>query len=122
MTFTSKRSPPTMLSHNYKVARGLVDQPSYDSVVLQDASFEPIKYALSRNHKSDSQAFCNSVQTVEQGIHAAAPSAEVFLYSTWPPADTSYLDVTANGTFSLLHVPTDLNTLTAAYQDVGRHC
>ena len=87
---------------------------------MQDASFEPIPYALSRSHGSNPQAFCNSVQTVEQGIHTAAPGAKVYLYSTWAPADTGYLDATANGTaFSSATYLQDLNTLTAAYHDVG---
>ena len=109
----------TTLSDNYNAAQGVIAQPLWNSVVLQDASFEPITYALSQNHKSNPAAFCNSVRTLEQGIHVAAPGAQVFLYATWAPADTGYLDATANGApFSSATYLTDLNMLTAAYHDV----
>ena len=110
----------TTLSTNYSAAQSVIAQPLWNSVVLQDASFEPITYTLSRDHKSNPQAFCNAVQTVEQGIHTAAPNANVYLYSTWAPADTGYLDATANApAFSSTPYLQALNTLTAAYHDVG---
>jgi hypothetical protein len=108
----------TTLADNYNAAQSVIAQPLWNSVVLQEASFEPITYALSQNHKSNPSAFCNSVRTLEQGIHAAAPSAQIFLYATWAPADTGYLDATLNGTpFTNANYLNDLNLLTAAYHD-----
>ena len=66
-------------------------------VVLQEAGFEPIPSNLTRDANSDPPAFFSAVRTIEQGVHVAAPDAAVYLYSTWAPADTAYLDATANG-------------------------
>ena len=87
----------TTLAKNYSAASDVIAQPLWDAVVLQEASFEPIPASLTQNSNSAPQAFFNAVQTIEQGVHAAAPRADVYLYSTWAPADTAYLDATADG-------------------------
>jgi hypothetical protein len=108
----------TTLSKNYSVAKDVIAQPLWDSVVLQEASFEPISSSLTLNAKSDPQVFCNAVETIERGVHSAAPRAGVYLYSTWAPADTAYLDATANGvSFSSSKYLQSLGVLTAAYRD-----
>jgi hypothetical protein len=87
----------TSLAENYLFAGNVIAQPLWDDVVLQEASFEPVPARLTQDTKSDPQTFCNAVKTIEQGVHAAAPRANVFLYATWAPADTAYLDTTAGG-------------------------
>ena len=87
----------TSLTENYKVASSVIDRSLWNAVVLQEASFEPISSTLTKNPKSDPQAFIDAVQSIERGVHAAAPDAGVYLYATGAPADTAYLDATANG-------------------------
>jgi len=108
----------TTLAKNYKVASNVIAQPLWDDVILQEASFEPIPSSLSHNSKSDPQAFCSAVRTIERGVHAAAPRADVFLYATWAPADTAWRNTTANGApFSSREFLRYLAELTAAYHD-----
>jgi hypothetical protein len=106
----------TTLGKNYSVASDVIAQPLWDAVVLQEASFEPIPSSLTQNPNSDPQSFCNAVETIERGIHNVAPNADVYLYATWAPADTAYLDTTANGMpFSADRFLQSLAVLTAAY-------
>jgi len=108
----------TSLAKNYSVAKDVIAQPLWDAVVLQEASFEPIPSSLTQISNSDPQAFCSAVKTIEQGVHDAAPHADVYLYSTWAPADTAYLDTTANGmSFTADRFLQSLAVLTAAYHD-----
>jgi hypothetical protein len=67
----------TSLAKNYSVASDVIAQPFWDAVVLQEASFEPIPSSLTHDPNSDPQAFCNAVETIEQGVHNAAPNARV---------------------------------------------
>ena len=109
----------TTLTNNYQAAQSVIDQSIWNSVVLQEATFEPITSALSFDKKSNPQEFCRAVATVEQGVHAASPKASVFLYATGAPADTGWIDATENGTtaFSASTYLSDLNILTSAYHD-----
>lgn len=108
----------TSLTANYKVASSVIDRSLWNAVVLQEASFEPIPSALSQDANSDPQAFLNAVQTIEQGVHTAAPDANVYLYATWAPADTAYLDATANSTpFASDRYLKSLAELTVAYRN-----
>ena len=50
----------TTLAANYKAAQSVIAQPLWNSMVLQEASFEPITKALSYNSKSNPSAFCGS--------------------------------------------------------------
>ncbi len=108
----------TSLTENYKVASSVIDRSLWNAVVLQEASFEPIPSTLTQDSKSDPEAFINAVQTIERGVHAAAPEADVYLYSTAAPADTAYLDATADGaSFSSDRFLKSLGELTVAYRD-----
>jgi hypothetical protein len=107
----------TSLKENYAVASDVIDQPLWDAVVLQDASFEPIPPSLSGTSISDPQTFCKVVQTAEEGIHAERRDANVYLYSTWAPADTAYqLAIKSGSSFDTEYLKA-LATLTAAYHD-----
>jgi len=108
----------TTLAKNYGVASPVIAQPLWNAVVLQEASFEPIPSDLTHDTASDPQAFCGAVQTIERGVHDAAPNADIYLYSTWAPADTAYLDTTAGeAPFSGDSFLRSLAVLTAAYHD-----
>ena len=108
----------TSLTENYKVASSVIDRSLWNAVVLQEASFEPIPSTLTQNSKSDPQAFIDAVQSIERGVHAAAPEAGVYLYATEAPADTAYLDATANGaSFSSERFLKSLGELTVAYRN-----
>ncbi len=108
----------TSLTENYKVASSVIDRSLWNAVVLQEASFEPIPSTLTQNSKSDPQAFIDAVQSIEKGVHAAAPDAGVYLYATGAPADTAYLDATANGaSFSSERYLKSLGELTVAYRN-----
>lgn len=80
----------TSLKENYAAASGVIDQSKWNAVVLQELSAKPLpKTLLTSDLQKDSNpsGFCSSVQTIEQGVHGAAPSANVYLYETWPRAD-----------------------------------
>ncbi len=77
----------TSLQNNYAVASGVIDQTKWDVVVLQELSTRPLPYSLTNDPTSDPHNFCQSVKTIESGVHGAAPAANVYLYETWPRAD-----------------------------------
>jgi len=70
----------TNLITNYNVAESVIDQPLWNAAVLQEASYQPIPFALSQNNQSDPMVFCSAVATIEQGIHSVAPATNVYLY------------------------------------------
>jgi hypothetical protein len=72
----------TTLAKHYNVAQSVIAQPLWDALVLQEASFENLTGALSYNSASNPSAFCGAVSTIEQGVHAVAPNASVYLYET----------------------------------------
>jgi len=106
----------TNLITNYNAAESVIDRSSWDAVVLQEASYQPIPSALSKNSQSDPMVFCSAVRTIEQGVHSVAPNAKVYLYETWAPADTAYED-SLSSPFSPSAYLSALATLTAAYHD-----
>jgi len=79
----------TSLAKNYEAASSVIDQAKWNDVVLQEISAKPLPASVSLSSVSDPRGFCSSVATIENGIHQAAPSAGVYLYETWPTADTA---------------------------------
>ena len=77
----------TSLANNYAAASSVIAQSTWNTVVLQEVSTRPLTVALSADSTSDPNNFCNSVATIEAGVHAVAPTAKIFLYETWPRAD-----------------------------------
>jgi hypothetical protein len=77
----------TSLAVNFANASSVIEQSKWNAVVLQELSAKPLPYSLTMSTTSDPAGFCSSVQTIEQGVHHAAPSANVYLYETWPRAD-----------------------------------
>ncbi|GGH03924.1 hypothetical protein [Silvibacterium dinghuense] len=107
----------TSLTKNYAVASDVIDRPEWDAVVLQEASFEPIPAQLSGTSISNPATFCQAVKTIEQGIHDGNPEANVYLYSTWAPADTAYkLSASDTAHFDEKFLQS-LAVLTAAYRN-----
>ena len=77
----------TSLHNNYVAASAVIDQAKWNAVVLQELSSRPLPYDLSGDPTSDPESFCKSVQTIEAGVHAVAPGANIYLYESWPRAD-----------------------------------
>jgi hypothetical protein len=95
---------------NYNAAKDVIKRPSWNAVVLQDKSAEPIDHP---------HAFCETVKIIESAIHTAARNADVYLYSTWVPADDAYRETTDKGRqpFSADGYLQFLDRLTAAYHE-----
>ncbi|WP_375249895.1 hypothetical protein [Sphingomonas sp.] len=79
----------TSLAKNYEAASTIIDQPKWNAVVLQEISARPLPASLTGNASGRPATFCSSVQTIEAGIHAVAPTADVYLYETWPSGATA---------------------------------
>jgi hypothetical protein len=77
----------TSLHVNYAAASEVIDQAKWNAVVLQELSSRPLPYKLTGDPSSDPESFCKSVQTIEEGVHAVAPNASIYLYEAWPRAD-----------------------------------
>ncbi len=105
----------TALDDNYAAASSVIDQSKWNDVVLQDLSTRPLPYALSGDNTSDPHNFCQTVQTIEQGVHGAAPSANVYLYETWARADEANQ---LNSLHPNISYSDGLTALTTQYHDV----
>ena len=88
----------TSLQDNYAAASSVIDQSTWNTVVLQEISTRPLTVALSGDSSSNPSNFCNSVKTIEQGVHAVAPTAKIFLYET--PARGDEAEALGSSTFS----------------------
>ena len=107
------------LTDNYKAASSVIDQAQWNDVVLQELSSRPLPKSLTNASTSDPSNFCSAVQTIEQGVHEAAPSAWVFLYETWPMGDLAQQlsGSTSSPNFTQSYLQ-NLGVLGAAYHDV----
>ena len=106
----------TSLTENFQAGENIVTQPIWNTVVLQEATFEPIPPSLSGDSTSKPASFCSAVSTIEQAVHAAAPAAGVYLYETGAPADTAYA-YSISGLFNDAAYINALGLLTDAYHD-----
>jgi hypothetical protein len=106
----------TSLQKNYAAASSVINQSKWNAVVLQDISARPLPTTL--DPSGDPANFCASVQTIESGIHAVAPTANVYLYETWPNAQTAQQlsGSTTTSDFGTRYV-TNLQSLQTAYQN-----
>jgi hypothetical protein len=77
----------TSLKRNFDVASDVIAQPGWQAVVLQELSTKPLPRSLTNSEHSDPPGFWASVLTIEQGVHAVAPKAQIFLYEPWASAD-----------------------------------
>ncbi len=106
----------TSLAKNYQAAGSVIVQSFWNTVVLQEATFEPIPPSLSGNSSSKPATFCSAVSTIEQAVHGASPAAKLYLYETGAPADTAYLHSASAGSSDSAYLAA-LSRLTAAYHD-----
>jgi hypothetical protein len=79
-------SSQTLAWHHANKA-GVVFQPQWHQVFLQELSTGPLPAERGGNLAS----FQAAVGALEQGIHAANPRAEVFLYETFPRSGLTYV-------------------------------
>jgi hypothetical protein len=54
-----------------------ISEPNWQAVVLQEYTTIPLP-------GGPPSQFCSSVKTIEASVHAASPSANVYLYENWP--------------------------------------
>jgi hypothetical protein len=106
----------TPLVDNYAAAQDVIDQSLWNAVVLQEATFQPLPVALSQDSKSNPSVFCNAVQSIEEGVHQVAPTANIYLYQTGAPADTAYED-SYTSSFSASAYLNSLGQISDAYHD-----
>jgi hypothetical protein len=77
----------TSLAKNFAAASAVIEQPKWNTVVLQELSEVPLPYSLTMSNISSPKSFCASVQTIEQAVHNVASRANVYLYEPWARAD-----------------------------------
>src|SRR6478609_5411950 len=106
----------TSLAKHYEVAQSVIVQATWNTVVLQEATFEAIPPSLSGTSASKPASFCSAVSTIEQAVHAVAPAAGVYLYETGAPADTAYSN-SMSSSFDDAAYRVALDQLTDAYHD-----
>jgi hypothetical protein len=74
------------LRFHYEHALGVIEQPQWNVVVLQELSTGPVLET-----KTGSPAdFARYTELLEQAVHRANPAARVLLYETFPRADLTY--------------------------------
>jgi len=88
----------TSLQNNYSYASSVIAQSVWNTVVLQELTNRPLTVALSGDSTSNPSNFCSSVKTIEQGVHAVAPTAKIFLYET--PARGDEAQALGSSTFA----------------------
>jgi hypothetical protein len=81
-------SSATLQGH-YNAALSVIADSKWNTVVLQEQSTRPLPSALAGSASSNPAAFCSAVRSLEQALHAVAPTSAVYLYQTWPRADSA---------------------------------
>ena len=102
------------LEFHYVNALPVINQARWDVVVMHDFSTGPVP--ASRTGKPDS--FTKYADLLEQTIHTANKSAEIFLYETWSRADLTYPE---KGPYHGEGVETMANDLHIAYDREFTH-
>src|SRR5215813_12439344 len=77
----------TSLKRNYEAASDVIAQAGWQAVVLQELNFKPLPSRLTMSPESDPPHFWESVQIIEEAVHAVAPAAKIYLSETWPSGD-----------------------------------
>jgi hypothetical protein len=77
----------TSLQKNYEAAPEVITRAGWQAVVLQEISTKPLPFSLTMSSVSNPPGFWNSVETIEQAVHAVTPQASIYLYETWPRGD-----------------------------------
>ncbi|MBO2009459.1 hypothetical protein [Hymenobacter negativus] len=74
------------LQYHYDHALSVIQQPHWNTVVLQEYSTGPVP----TRHGGHPASFRTSATRLEQAVHTANREAKVFLFQTWPRADLTY--------------------------------
>ncbi|TGE29547.1 DUF4886 domain-containing protein [Hymenobacter metallicola] len=74
------------LKLHYDSARHILQQPRWNTVVLQEHSMYPVP--ARRGGKPDT--FRDYSTRIEQAVHQANPAARLYFYQTWARADQTY--------------------------------
>lgn len=74
------------LKFHFDHALGVIDQPRWQAVVLQEYSTGPLP--ARRGGKRDE--FYDYATRLERTVHRANPAAKLYLYETWARADLTY--------------------------------
>ena len=101
----------TSLATHYSVASAVIADQEWNAVVLQEISTRPLPPSLSGDSTSNPSNFCSSVKTIEKGVHAVNPTANIYLYETWARADEA--ENLGSSTYS-----TNLTNLFTSYHNV----
>ncbi len=102
------------LKFHYDSALAVIKQPRWAQVVLHDYSTGPVP----TRHGGQPARFYDYATRLEQDIHMANPTAQVYLYQTWARADLTY---PAGKPYSGLPLDSMTNDLhTAYYQEALR--
>ena len=74
------------LAYHYTNALNVIQNGTWDQVVLQESSTQPLPVART-GQPAD---FLTYATRLEQAVHATSPAARVYLFQTWPRADMTY--------------------------------
>jgi hypothetical protein len=74
------------LQYHYDHALSVIQQPRWNTVVLQEYSTGPVP----ARHGGRPDDFRTYATRLEQAVHTANREARVFLFETWPRADLTY--------------------------------
>lgn len=108
----------TSLAKNFAAAPGVIAQPGWNAVVLQELSVKPLPSALTGSSVSNPKDFCASVKTIESAVHGAAPHANVYLYEPWARGDLAQtLAGSTSASGFAAQYQTELNALSDANHD-----
>ncbi|MGY3089347.1 hypothetical protein ACVWYF_002387 [Hymenobacter sp. UYAg731] len=102
------------LTYHCTNALAVVQQASWDQVVLQESSTQPLPVART-GQPAD---FLTYATRLEQAVHAGNPAARVYLFQTWPRADMTY---PAGQPYSGLPLDTMMRDLRRAYAYLAAH-
>lgn len=102
------------LRFHYEHALGIVAQPKWDIVVLQELSTGPVL----RVNGTAPADFPHYTDLFERAIHRVAPAAQIVLYETFPRADLTY---PAGAPYRGKGIETMARALHDAYFRVAQH-
>ncbi len=74
------------LKFHFDYALGVINQPRWQAVVLQEYSTSP----LPARRQGKREEFYDYATRLEQTVHRANPAARLYLYETWARADLTY--------------------------------
>ncbi|MDO7845506.1 hypothetical protein Q5H92_03985 [Hymenobacter sp. M29] len=101
------------LQFHYDSLLAVIKQPKWEVVVMHDHSTGP----LPTRHGGQPERFVTYGTKMEQAVHEANPSAQVYLYQTWANAQLTY---TPGATYAGQPLDSMTRDLHAAYYGLAR--